>query len=434
MTTIWPELRSGPGRRRRAAAAAALGAAARAAAPEPVLPLPEPVPVTCWPTVRLTDATVPAMVDVSEASSRLVCAVESDDSAEVTEAWSESIWLVEAPEASSLARRSWAESSCACAAFELFGERGGVDGGEDLSRRHGLPGLDVDRGDRARDREVEIGLAGRLDGARAGDRLLDRARRHRDRHRGDREPAGVDEPEVSQRGSAIAAATRTTAHADDRPAVAAPERRLLGAKDVLVVERQLLGEVHRGLLVLTVSRIDHAGQLTADFTTSQHPAVSPLGVPPQIPTRAQFTAPSTAPCLTAGTQLALVGPASRGITLLGQLAAAPGGSRPLANPGPSGTARAEDKGTLTPNGHTATRHRAGKATHRGPRRSHSDRFSRCVSDCAHANKSSTMRATRSGVLIRPPSRASEVERRAPGTSLDVKAAIGAQKGRHVSGL
>ena len=53
------------------------------AAPEPVAPLvelvpvepvlapvelEEPVPSTCWPTVRLTAATVPAMVEVSVAS------------------------------------------------------------------------------------------------------------------------------------------------------------------------------------------------------------------------------------------------------------------------------------------------------------------------------------------------------------------------------
>ncbi len=57
------------------------------------------------------------MVEVSEASFRLVCAVETEDSAEVTEAWSLSIWLVEAPDASSLESRSWAEVSCAWAAF-----------------------------------------------------------------------------------------------------------------------------------------------------------------------------------------------------------------------------------------------------------------------------------------------------------------------------
>jgi hypothetical protein len=48
------------------------------------------VPVTCCPTVRSTEATVPAIVEVSDASLRFVCAVETEDSAEVTDAWSES--------------------------------------------------------------------------------------------------------------------------------------------------------------------------------------------------------------------------------------------------------------------------------------------------------------------------------------------------------
>ncbi len=41
--------------------------------------------------MRLTEATVPEIVEVKEASLRLVCAVEKDDSADVTDAWSESI-------------------------------------------------------------------------------------------------------------------------------------------------------------------------------------------------------------------------------------------------------------------------------------------------------------------------------------------------------
>lgn len=57
--------------------------------PDPVEPLPDPD--TVWPTVRSTEATVPEMVEVSEASLRFVWAVESDDSADVTEASSESI-------------------------------------------------------------------------------------------------------------------------------------------------------------------------------------------------------------------------------------------------------------------------------------------------------------------------------------------------------
>lgn len=56
-----------------------------------------PEPDTCWPTERSTEATVPAIVEVSEASARSVSADVSWDWAEVTEAWSERIWLVEAP-------------------------------------------------------------------------------------------------------------------------------------------------------------------------------------------------------------------------------------------------------------------------------------------------------------------------------------------------
>ncbi len=76
-----------------------------------------PEPVTCWPLVRFTEATVPAMVEVSEASLRLVWAVESEDSAEVIDASSVSIWLAAAPAASSLASRSSAAVNWACAAL-----------------------------------------------------------------------------------------------------------------------------------------------------------------------------------------------------------------------------------------------------------------------------------------------------------------------------
>ena len=54
--------------------------------------------VTCCPTVRLTDATVPEMVEVNEASDKSVCADVREDSAEVTAAWSESICAVLAPD------------------------------------------------------------------------------------------------------------------------------------------------------------------------------------------------------------------------------------------------------------------------------------------------------------------------------------------------
>jgi len=69
----------------------------------------DPEPVTCWPVVRFTDATVPAMVEVSEASARLVWADVSWDWAEVTDALSERIWLVDAPLDSSLDSLAWAD-------------------------------------------------------------------------------------------------------------------------------------------------------------------------------------------------------------------------------------------------------------------------------------------------------------------------------------
>ena len=117
MTTIWP-LDPDPVE---LLLLALLALAALAALP--VLPVPPPpppllpVPVTCWPTERSTDATVPEMVDVKDASFSAVCALVSDDSAEVTEAWSESTCVALAPDASSLARRASAESSWAWSAF-----------------------------------------------------------------------------------------------------------------------------------------------------------------------------------------------------------------------------------------------------------------------------------------------------------------------------
>ncbi len=57
------------------------------------------------------------MVDVKEASARFVCAVEREDSADVTEASSESSDDAAAPDASSLARRSSAAVTWAWAAL-----------------------------------------------------------------------------------------------------------------------------------------------------------------------------------------------------------------------------------------------------------------------------------------------------------------------------
>ena len=59
---------------------------------------------------------MPEMVEVNDASARFVCAVDREDSAEVTEASSESMVLVDALEDSSLESRSSAEVTWACAA------------------------------------------------------------------------------------------------------------------------------------------------------------------------------------------------------------------------------------------------------------------------------------------------------------------------------
>ncbi len=61
-------------------------------------------PVTCWPTVRLTAATVPSMVEVKVASAREVWALDTWVWAESTLAWSEAIWADDAPSA-------WSEAS-----------------------------------------------------------------------------------------------------------------------------------------------------------------------------------------------------------------------------------------------------------------------------------------------------------------------------------
>ena len=72
-------------------------------------------PETCWPTVRSTEATVPAMVEVKVASASAVCAVVTCVWDESTLAWSEAIWADDAPAAWSevswawsLARTAWA--------------------------------------------------------------------------------------------------------------------------------------------------------------------------------------------------------------------------------------------------------------------------------------------------------------------------------------
>jgi hypothetical protein len=81
-------------------------------------PEEEDEPVTCCPTVKLIDATVPAMVDVNVAWFRAVCALATWFWATRMPAWSDAIWAAEAPSswsvvswAWSLARLAWAWAS-----------------------------------------------------------------------------------------------------------------------------------------------------------------------------------------------------------------------------------------------------------------------------------------------------------------------------------
>ena len=63
--------------------------------------------MTCWPTVRLTEATVPAMVDVSVASDSEVWALVTWVCAEAMSASSEAICADEAPLVWSVASWAW---------------------------------------------------------------------------------------------------------------------------------------------------------------------------------------------------------------------------------------------------------------------------------------------------------------------------------------
>ena len=149
-----------------------------------------PEPVTSWPTVRFTEATVPAIVEVSDASFRFVSAVETEDSAEVTEAWSESSVLWDALAAWSLARRSWADVSWACAALNCS-ESAVVSTVANTSPAVTVwPAFTFTAVTVPETAKFEIGLTGRLERARTGDRLLNGARRHGDGHRGDGQAGG----------------------------------------------------------------------------------------------------------------------------------------------------------------------------------------------------------------------------------------------------
>ncbi len=245
--------------------------------PLPVLPLP--VPVTSWPAVRFTDATVPAMVDVSEASFRLVCAVESEDSAEVTDAWSESIVLWDGlVAASSLERRSSAEVSCACAAL-TSSESAVVSTVAStcpaVTLCPALTSTAVTVPETAKLRFAwlagssvpELVTVCWIVPVVTGTVTVVTER-----------PPGVDEPDVSQRGSATAAATRTTTAATmgqryRRQADGCSGARTFSSSSGSSWVRST------GLPVPTVDSVRTMVRVQPnDVTTSRIPAVSPLGL------------------------------------------------------------------------------------------------------------------------------------------------------------
>ena len=65
------------------------------------------LPDTCCPTDRLTEATVPAMVEDSVASAREVWAEDSWAWEEVSWAWSAATWVADTPPAWSVANLDW---------------------------------------------------------------------------------------------------------------------------------------------------------------------------------------------------------------------------------------------------------------------------------------------------------------------------------------
>ena len=95
----------------------------------------DPVPVTCWPTVRSTEATVPEMVEVSDASFRFVCAVESEDSAEVTDASSVSIGAGRRAGGLVAGQAVLGRRELRLRRTHVFGQRRRVHRGQDLARR-----------------------------------------------------------------------------------------------------------------------------------------------------------------------------------------------------------------------------------------------------------------------------------------------------------
>ena len=118
------------------------------------------------------------MVDVSVASVSEVWAEVTCVWAEATLALSGAIWAGEAPSRLIGGELGLIVGQGGLGLGEGRRQRRGVDGGQGLTGRHRLAGGHIDGGDPAGDGEVEVGLAGRLDRPRRGDRLGDRPGRH----------------------------------------------------------------------------------------------------------------------------------------------------------------------------------------------------------------------------------------------------------------
>ena len=172
-----PRRRPGPGPGEGASARRAGGpgtrSRGRARGVVPEEPEEPDEPVTCWPTVRLTEATVPAMVEVRVASASAVCALVTWVWAESTLAWSEAIWADDGPVGLVRGQLGLVVGQEAWAWARDARQRGVVDGGQGLPGGDGLARGHVDGGDPPGLAEVEAGLAGGFDGARGGDRLGD---------------------------------------------------------------------------------------------------------------------------------------------------------------------------------------------------------------------------------------------------------------------
>ena len=168
--------------------------------------------MTCWPTVRLTEATVPGDGRHQGGVGDAVWAAVTWVWAEAMLALSRAIWVAEALAAWSVASWAWSLARVAWAWASEALRAVGSTVARVWPGRDRLPGGDVDGGHLARDGEVEVGLAGRLDGAGGGHGLGDGAGGDRlDRRGGDDAGGGAGAALVANQVPTPAPARTTTA-------------------------------------------------------------------------------------------------------------------------------------------------------------------------------------------------------------------------------